>query len=166
MEKRLKVADFFCGAGGFSEGFRQKGFDVSFALDNWKPAVETHDLNHPKCNAVLMDIIELDTPEKIDQIVPDVDIIIGSPPCIAFSGSNKAGKADKSLGIKLIETYLRIIAWKKNKGGLKYWILENVPNSGKYIKEEYSWKELGLPGKGPSLKIKQRNIFKQVMMRP
>jgi DNA (cytosine-5)-methyltransferase 1 len=159
VDKRLTVADFFCGAGGFSEGFRQKNFNVVFALDNWKPAIATHELNHPKCKAVLMDILELDTPQKIDEVVPDVDIIVGSPPCVAFSGSNKAGKADKSLGVKLIETYLRIIAWKKNKGTLKYWILENVPNSEKHIKDEYTWQELGLPGKGPSLKILRRNIL-------
>ncbi|NOQ38346.1 DNA cytosine methyltransferase, partial [archaeon] len=98
--KKLSVADFFCGAGGFSEGFRQKGFDVVFALDNWKPACDTHELNHPKCKHANMNILELNTPEKIDEIVPDTDILIGSPPCVAFSGSNKAGKADKSLGIR------------------------------------------------------------------
>ena len=26
--KKLKVIDFFCGAGGFSEGFRQMGFEI------------------------------------------------------------------------------------------------------------------------------------------
>ncbi|MCK5107834.1 MAG: DNA cytosine methyltransferase, partial [Nanoarchaeota archaeon] len=132
VKKKLTVADFFCGAGGFSEGFRQKGFNVVFALDNWLPAKRTHDLNHPNCKCELLDILNLDTPKKIDEVVPDTDIIIGSPPCVSFSGSNKAGKADKSLGIELIKTYLRIIAWKINKGVTKYWILENVPNSGKY----------------------------------
>lgn len=164
MKKRggrvtLTVADFFSGAGGFSEGFRQMGVDVVFALDNWKPAVDTHNLNHPTCKAVKMDIFELDTPEKIDAAVPDTAVIIGSPPCVAFSGSNKAGKADKSLGICLIEAYLRIIAWKKSKGTLKYWILENVPNSTPYVKDEYTWEELGLQGNGPSLKVPQKRVF-------
>lgn len=158
-EKKLRVADFFCGAGGFSEGFRQKGFDVVFALDNWQPAVDTHKLNNPSCDCVKMNILELDMPEKIDAVVPDTGVIIGSPPCVAFSGSNKAGKADKSLGIKLIEAFLRVIAWKKSKGVLKYWVLENVPNSKDYIKNEYTWKELGLPGKGPKLIVKQRLIL-------
>ena len=156
---KLTVADFFCGAGGFSEGFRQKGFDVVFALDFWQPAIITHDRNHPSCKAIKMDILELDTPEKMDHFVPDVDVIIGSPPCVSFSGSNKAGKADKSLGIQLMEAYLRIIAWKMKKGRLKYWILENVPNAGKFIKDRYTWEELELPGKGPDLEIKQRGIL-------
>jgi DNA (cytosine-5)-methyltransferase 1 len=160
--EQMRVADFFCGAGGFSEGFRQMGFKIAFGLDNWGPAIDTIELNHPGINAVKMNILELNTPQKIDEIVPDVDVIIGSPPCVAFSGSNKAGKADKSPGIQLIENYLRIIAWKLNKPRsiLKYWILENVPNSAKYIKDEYSFDDLGLPGgKRIALKISQRNIF-------
>jgi len=159
MDGKITAADFFCGAGGFSEGFRQAGFDVVFALDNWKPAVETHKLNHPECNTVQLDILKLDTPEKIDQTVPDADVIIGSPPCVSFSGSNKAGKADKSLGVQLIESYLRIILWKKSKGALKYWLMENVPNSSNYTKDKYTWNELGLPGTGPDLEIKNRNVF-------
>ena len=39
-EKNMKVADFFCG-GGFSEGFRQAGFEIVFAVDKWEPAVNT-----------------------------------------------------------------------------------------------------------------------------
>jgi len=159
MPNKITVADFFCGAGGFSEGFRQEGFDVVFALDNWKPAIDTHELNHPECKASLTDILTLDTPKKIDEAIPDVDVIIGSPPCVSFSGSNKAGKADKSLGIQLIEAYLRIVLWKKSKGKLKHWIMENVPNSSKYTQDTYTWKELGLPGNGPDLTIKQKEIL-------
>jgi len=155
----LTIADFFCGAGGFSEGFRQMGLELILALDFWQPAITTHELNHPECKTLKMDILELDTPEKIDHYVPDVDVIIGSPPCVSFSGSNKAGKADKSLGIQLIEAYLRIIAWKMSKGKLKYWILENVPNAGSFIKDQYIWEELGLPGNGPDLMIKQKCIL-------
>ncbi|MFH1547296.1 MAG: DNA cytosine methyltransferase [bacterium] len=143
----MKVADFFCGAGGFSEGFRQAGFDIIFALDNWKPAIETHEFNHPEAKTVQMNILDI-KPEKIDEKVPDTEILIGSPPCVAFSGSNKAGKADKSLGLMLIEKYLQIVAHKKNKPGsiLKYWILENVPNVKRFIKEKYTFEELGLIG--------------------
>ncbi len=146
MNEPLTVADFFCGAGGFSEGFHQAGFKVIFGLDNWKPAIETHDLNHPFCKSVCMNILDLDTPEKIDEIIPDTDIIIGSPPCVSFSNSNKSGKADKTLGIQLIYQYLKIILHKKTKPGsiLKYWIMENVPNSLNYVKNKYSAEELGL----------------------
>ena len=158
-KKSLTVADFFCGAGGFSEGFAQKGFNVVFALDNWQPAVTTHRFNQPTCRAVKMDILDLNTPEKINHYVPDVDVIIGGPPCVSFSGSNKAGKADKTLGIQLIEAYLRIVLWKLKNGNLKYWVLENVPNAEKYIMNEYTWKDLDLPGTGPNLVFEEKRIL-------
>lgn len=150
MEITLRVIDLFCGAGGFSEGFRQAGFDVIWAVDKWKPAITTHEKNHPQCKAILDDVerIAFLTDEEFEEVVPDSEVIIGSPPCVDFSSSNKSGKGDKSLGIVLIESFLRIVARKKFKKGsiLKYWILENVPNSQKYIKEEYTAKDLGLPG--------------------
>ena len=155
------VADFFCGAGGFSEGFNRSGFNVVFGLDNWKPAIETHDLNHPNCKSVLMNILDLDTPEKIDEVIPDTDIIVGSPPCVSFSNSNKSGKADKTLGIQLIEQYLKIILHKKTKPGskLKYWIMENVPNSIKFVKDVYTAKELGLDESLPDLEVNNKHIL-------
>lgn len=151
--KKLKVADFFCGAGGFSEGFRQAGFDIVFALDLWEPARETHRLNHPGCShpgldcnkEMSGDILDIQ-PLDVNQILEDVDVIIGSPPCVSFSSSNRAGKADKSHGRSLIKKYLQIIAIKKHKSNstLKYWLLENVPNALKEIEEKYTFKELGL----------------------
>ena len=161
--KKLTVADFFCGAGGFSEGFNLAGVDVVFGLDNWKPGIETHELNHPgpKCKNVHMNILLLDTPEKIDECVPDTDIIVGSPPCVSFSNSNKSGKADKSLGIQLIIQYLKIVLHKKTKPGskLKYWIMENVPNSLDFVKDRYTAEELGLDPSLPDLEIPHKNIL-------
>ncbi len=176
----MRVADFFCGAGGFSEGFREKGFEVVFALDNWRPAQETHKFNHPGCRHPGLDCYEdlkgdiLAIPsERIDEIVPDTEVIVGSPPCVSFSGSNKAGKADKTLGIMLIEKYLQIVAVKKHKPGsvLKYWVLENVPNSGKYVKDKYTFSDLALDdallkrmgirkkASDVALDIKRRGVF-------
>lgn len=161
--QKLTVADFFCGAGGFSEGFNLAGFDVVFGLDSWKPAIDTHEVNHPgpKCKNVHMNILSIDTPEKIDECVPDTDIIVGSPPCVSFSNSNKSGKADKTLGIQLILQYLKIVLYKKTKPGskLKYWIMENVPNSLKFVKDKYTAKELGLDSTLPDLEIPHKNIL-------
>ena len=44
MEK-FTVLDLFCGAGGFSEGFRQQGFDIVLGVDNWQPAIDTFNHN-------------------------------------------------------------------------------------------------------------------------
>ena len=150
----FRVADFFCGAGGFSEGFRQMGFDIVFGLDNWEPAVETFKHNFPKARekSQCKDITKLKSVEDIDGILPEkVDIIIGGPPCVSFSNSNRSGKADKSEGLNLIEMFLKIVLWRQEKHGLKYWVFENVPNSRKHIKDRYTWSELDLPENGPDL---------------
>lgn len=146
----VRVADFFCGGGGFSEGFRQTGFEIVFAVDKWEPAVTTYKGNKPGVNVIKDDVIRISqlTDDEFEKVVPDSEVIIGSPPCQSFSHSNKSGNADKTLGIQLIEAYLRIIARKKFKQGsvLKYWVLENVPSVQSYIKEEYSAQDLGLNG--------------------
>ncbi len=146
----MRVADFFCGGGGFSEGFRQAGFQIVFAVDKWEPAVTTYKGNKPGVNVIQDDVIRISQldDEEFERIVPDSEVIIGSPPCQAFSHSNKSGNADKTLGIQLIEAYLRIIARKKAKPNsiLRYWILENVPSVKKHIKDIYTAEDLGLTG--------------------
>lgn len=146
----MRVADFFCGGGGFSEGFRQAGYDIVFAVDRWEPAVTTYKGNKPGVNVIQDDVIRISflPDEEFEALVPDSEVIIGSPPCKSFSHSNKSGNADKTLGIQLIEAYFRIIARKKFKKNsvLKYWVLENVPSVKHYIKSQYSAKDLKLNG--------------------
>lgn len=146
----MRVADFFCGGGGFSEGFRQAGFEIVFAVDKWAPAVKTYRGNKPGANVIQDDVIRISNlpDDEFEALVPDTEVIIGSPPCQSFSHSNKSGNADKSIGIQLIEAYLKIIARKKNKTGsiLRYWVLENVPAVEDYIKEEYTAADFGLEG--------------------
>jgi DNA (cytosine-5)-methyltransferase 1 len=147
---QMRVIDLFCGAGGFSEGFRQAGFSIIWAVDNWQGAVDTHSENHPDSKTIKEDVVKLSLlpDEEFHKVIPDSEVILGSPPCVAFSNSNKSGKGDKSRGVDLIEGFLRIIARKKFKKGsiLKYWILENVPNVQQYIKDRYTVKELGIKG--------------------
>jgi len=145
MIRTPQVIDFFCGAGGFSEGFRQQGFDVVMGIDNWPVAIKTHNLNHNLTDQV-KDV--LDFGSSIDEInkLPDTEIIVGSPPCVLFSLSNKGGKADKTLGIDLIISFLRVVAVKKHQPASKLvaWFMENVPNSKKSINPTYTFRELKL----------------------
>lgn len=143
--RKLTVIDFFCGAGGFSEGFRQMGFEIVHGYDHWKPAVDTYNHNFD-LNCEPKNI--LDFKKLIDEIekLPNTEIIIGSPPCVSFSNSNKSGNADKSLGVELTETFLRIVAVKKHQSNsiLKAWFMENVVNSKRYLQTAYTFKDLEL----------------------
>jgi DNA (cytosine-5)-methyltransferase 1 len=142
---KLTVVDFFCGAGGFSEGFRQMGFEVIHGYDSWMPAVETYNHNF-NLNCAPKNILEFKNSIEDILSIPDTDIIIGSPPCVSFSSSNRSGKADKSLGVELTETFLKIVAVKKYQPNskLKAWFMENVANSKRYLQTAYTFKDLGL----------------------
>ena len=54
---KLRVVDLFCGAGGFSEGFRQAGFQILAGVDNWQVATSTFKANHPASFAILDDVV-------------------------------------------------------------------------------------------------------------
>lgn len=143
--RKLRVIDFFCGAGGFSEGFRQMGYEIIYGYDHWKPAVDTFNHNF-NLNCEVKNILDFKSSIAEIESLPNTEIIIGSPPCVSFSSSNKSGNADKSLGVELTETFLRIVAVKKHQPNsiLKAWFMENVVNSRKYLQAAYTFKDLGL----------------------
>jgi len=141
----LTVLDLFCGAGGFSEGFRQQGFRILLGIDHWKPAIDTFNHNFDlECQVQNM-LDYLVSVEKIEAL-PDTTVIIGSPPCVSFSNSNRSGKADKSMGLQLIKAFLRIVAVKKHKRGsqLQAWFMENVTRSISHLSEVYTFHDLDL----------------------
>ena len=45
---KINIIDLFCGAGGFSLGFEQEGFESVLAIDKWSDAVETYNYNREK----------------------------------------------------------------------------------------------------------------------
>ncbi len=142
---KLRVIDFFCGAGGFSEGFSQEGFHIIKGVDHWTPAVDTFNFNFDLSDEPF-DILKFWDDVSLIESLPDSEVIIGSPPCISFSNSNRSGKADKSLGLRLTEVFLRIVAVKKYKRGsiLEAWFMENVTNSLNYLARSYKFRDLNL----------------------
>ena len=114
------VIVLFSGCGGFSEGFKQVGYNIIYANDNWDVALQSHALNHPQAEHVLEDIRTLEE-------FPEADIVIGSPPCQKFS---RAGRQDHKIGMKLIKEFERVVRIVKPK----YWVWENVPAVAHYYK--------------------------------
>lgn len=84
--KTYNVVDLFCGCGGGAIGIERLGrTNTLFAIDFWKPAVDSYNYNLGN-KAIQMDIHDLDE-EKIKQLTNgnQCDILIGSPPCQGFS---------------------------------------------------------------------------------
>lgn len=118
----MRVADLFCGAGGFSTGFLEAGFEVAFAVDNWPKVEETYRANHPGTDFLLEDVTDLDPTD-----LPHVDVVIGSPPCPEFSVANK--KRDPVKGMVLVREFERVV----EALAPRYFVMENVPPVERYL---------------------------------
>lgn len=79
------VVDLFSGAGGLSEGFRQAGFAVAAGSDNDPDALATYQANFPEAEAVWGDIREQRVKERVRFAARKADVLVGGPPCQAFS---------------------------------------------------------------------------------
>ena len=60
QKKDMNILDLFSGAGGFSKGFEQAGFEIVVANEFNHTASETHRLNHPNCRMIEGDITSPD----------------------------------------------------------------------------------------------------------
>lgn len=79
----LKVLSLFSGCGGLDKGFSDAGYDIVWANDFDKYAVETYNANFEN-KAVLGDINKIEIEE-----LPDFDVLIGGFPCQPFSMMGK-----------------------------------------------------------------------------
>ncbi len=122
----MRVADLFCGAGGFSHGFAAAGADVVVGVDDWEGCRATYERNHPGTDFLLADIRDVRGRD-----LPRVDVVIGSPPCTDFSVANK--KRDPKKGMELVREYERLVTDIRPR---KH-IMENVRYVGGYISESF-----------------------------
>lgn len=79
------IVDLFSGAGGLSEGFRQAGFSVAAAADNDPDALATYAKNFPEAEVICGDIRKPGIKAQILAAAHSAAVIIGGPPCQAFS---------------------------------------------------------------------------------
>ncbi|MFB7878553.1 DNA cytosine methyltransferase [Nocardia sp. NPDC056064] len=83
----LELMDWFCGAGGSTQGASKvPGMRVTRAANHWDKAVETHAANYPEADHFLGD---LSTKEAKAQIVkwPVADVFWASPECPQWSSA-------------------------------------------------------------------------------
>lgn len=122
----LKVASLFCGCGGSDLGilggfsylghhYPRLNFDIVFAVDFDKAAVETYNNNFLH-NAICADVADIDF-----SVLPDVDVLIGGFPCQSFSTVNPT----KDTNDERANLYKHIVRFLKTKQP-KYFICENV----------------------------------------
>ena len=122
-KKKYTFIDLFAGCGGLSLGFEMAGFKSLLAIDNWQDALTTYAYNRNDAKTLCEDLATLD-PSKImkEYNIPNVDLIIGGPPCQGFSIAGKRIVDDERNS--LYKSFVRMVAYFKPK----VFLLENVPN--------------------------------------
>lgn len=112
----FRVVSLFSGAGGMDLGFEKAGFDIVWANDFFKEAVESYKKNVSP-NVVYGDITKIGSSEIPD----DIDLVIGGFPCQGFSVANtkRSMKDERNF---LYKEMLRVIKDKNPK----FFVAENV----------------------------------------
>lgn len=124
MSKKLKVMDLFCGVGGLSYGFaHDDNFEIVAANEILPNMAKAYSLNHPAAKVYVEDIKDF-CAEKIEKDLnvkaSEIDIIVGGPPCQAYSTVGKR-LIDDPRG-KLFQEYYRVL----KEFNPKLFLFENV----------------------------------------
>lgn len=111
-----RVASLFSGCGGLDLGFIQNDFEVVWANDFFKDAVDTYKKNIGS-HIVHGDITKISS----DEIPDDIDIILGGFPCQGFSIAN----IKRNMGDERNFLYKELMRLVKDKQP-KFFVGENV----------------------------------------
>ena len=113
----------FSGAGGCSLGFLQAGFDVRFATDVDRDAVESYRRNFAGTPCEAADVRDLGPEMLLDRAgvrSGELDILLGGPPCQGFSSAGmKSGEDPRN---SLVRHYVRLLEGIRPK----WFVMENV----------------------------------------
>ena len=118
--RNLRAISLFSGAGGMDIGFARAGFEILWANDFDKAAVETYRQN-------IGDHIVLG---DIDNFIPmlsefgDIDCLFGGPPCQGFSVAGKMALDDPRS--QLVKSYMRAVEVVRPRS----FVMENVKALG------------------------------------
>ena len=122
--KKIRALSFFSGAMGLDIGLEKAGIDVILACESEKFIRETIKLNRPKIK-LLEDINNYSAKEIRKEAglksKEKIDLIVGGPPCQAFSTAGKRLSINENRGIVFIK-YLELI----KELNPTYFVIENV----------------------------------------
>lgn len=87
----MRIVDLFAGCGGFSQGFKCAGFESVLALEIDEWASETFSANHSEVQVITGDVRDV----VVSGLgLPEIDGVIGGPPCQGFSLSGNRDPKD------------------------------------------------------------------------
>lgn len=128
--RTFKAIDLFAGAGGFSLGMQQAGFDVVAAVEIEQAACDTLRANKPtsfpNMDIIQSDIMELtgaDILARVGLEKGELDMLFGGPPCQGFSSVNRRTRSLDNPKSKLVFEFIRMV----NEISPTMFMIENVP---------------------------------------
>lgn len=114
------LVDLFCGAGGFSLGAHQAGYQVAAAFDNDAILTSSYSSNFPSTKLVLGDLSTA-SGDAIRAIAQQpIEGIFGGPPCQGFSDIGRREASDPRR--QLLGHFFRLV----NEVQPKFFVMENV----------------------------------------
>ena len=140
--RRLKLLDLFCGAGGISEGFRSAGFRSLGGTDIDPDAVATFAANFPDAAAICGDIRKPAIRERVIDLARDADVIVGGPPCQAFSQVRNHSRLIEDPRNSLYREFVRVLAATMPSA----FVVENVTGMEQMGVREQITEDLSLDG--------------------
>ena len=131
-QKHLLV-DLFAGCGGLSTGMEQAGFTPWFVNEIVLIFCNTYKCNHklPDSHYYVGDINQLNKDiAKFQDILSDISIVCGGPPCQGFSTANRQRIIDDPRN-NLYKAYLQFLSVVRPK----FFVMENVRGMANKIEE-------------------------------
>ena len=123
------------------------GIKVVASYEKW-PEANITNLKNNGHKAPPVDIRTL----ALRELPSDIDVVVGSPPCIEFSFSNRGGGGDIEDGLRDIKKFLTIVDYLKPKA----WAMENVPRVGEILDRE-------LKSKGRLARFRHLNFDHEIL---
>ncbi len=124
MAKKIKIIDLFAGVGGLSYGFaHDDAFEIVAANEILPNMAKAYELNHPSVKVYCKDIKDFgikDLQKDFGINKGGIDLIVGGPPCQAYSTVGKRLVTDPKG--KLFQEYYRVL----KELNPKVFLFENV----------------------------------------
>lgn len=133
MVKNYKLVDMFAGAGGLSTGLEKAGFIPWFVNEIEEQFCNTYKRNHDLSDDhyYVGDINELNKHlENYSEMLSDITLVCGGPPCQGFSMANRQRIIDDPRN-QLYKAYLFFLS----KVRPQFFIMENVRGMANKIEE-------------------------------
>ncbi|RYI35368.1 MAG: DNA cytosine methyltransferase, partial [Acetobacteraceae bacterium] len=128
----MRIVDLFCGSGGMSLGMQRAGHQIICGFDFDKHALAVHAANiRSERKGILARVPLRDPHRKADlsnllMYGPEIadlnaDVIVGGPPCVAFSTANP-DRGDDKPAARLTESFAACVLLSRPR----YFVMENV----------------------------------------